>query len=106
MPPPDRSKMAAGFSALLGAAPDASPAPPADPKPPDRPGEAPGRAGSGGARDEGTHARTTTGYRRESGDQVYRVSLFLTKKERRALRNMAEDAEMSLTDFVKAKVGL
>lgn len=127
MSSPDRSKMAAGLSALLGGSPDASapsPRPSRPPKsaskveaatskPPKKQASRPerretpkGAPADQADADGGTHARTSTGYTRESGEQVYRVSLFLTKGERRTLREQAEDAGMSLTDYVKARTGL
>ena len=128
MASPDRSKMAAGLSALLGTPAETTPKPEAATYTPPKKrtsgtGKAAGakvHAGSASKKaaakhpsptppDEGegvSHARTSTGYLRESGEQVFRVSLFLTKAERRALRELAEDAEMSLTDYVKGRVGL
>ena len=81
MPSPDRDKLRAGFSSLLsGDADEPAPAEPETPSPPSAPAS-PARAD-----DEGGHARTSTGYVRESGERVYRVSVMLTKAERRRLR--------------------
>lgn len=56
--------------------------------------------------DGGDHVRTSTGYVKADGEQVHRVSLMLTKGERRALRNRAEDAELSVTDYVRQALDL
>ena len=56
--------------------------------------------------DGGDHVRTSTGYVKADGEQVHRVSLMLTKSERRALRNRAEDAGLSVTDYVRQALGL
>jgi len=101
MPTPDRDKLRAGFSSLLsGDADEPAPAEPETSSPPSAP------ASPTTTDDEGGHARTSTGYVRESGERVYRVSVMLTKAERRRLREMAEDAETTITDLVKRSLGL
>ena len=105
MPSPDRDKLRAGFSSLLSG--DASeptttdrPQTGTEQAPPDltKPDAAPA--------DDGGHVRTSTGYVRESGERVYRVSIMLTKAERRRLREMAEDEHTSITDLVKRALGI
>lgn len=53
------------------------------------------------------YARTSTGYRRDSGDVVRRLSLFLTERERRDLRRLAVDAGAeNVTAYVVEALGL
>ena len=101
MPSPDRDKLRAGFSSLLsGDADEPAPAEPETSSPPLSP------ASAATTTDDGGHVRTSTGYVRESGERVYRVSVMLTKAERRRLREMAEDADTTITDLVKQALGL
>lgn len=106
MPSPDRDKLRAGFSSLLSG--DASEAPPPTDRHQDRTGSAPSNPTKPDAppADDGGHVRTSTGYVRESGERVYRVSIMLTKAERRRLREMAEDEHTSITELVKRALGI
>ena len=52
------------------------------------------------AAEEGEHVRTTTGYARADGEPVHRVSIMLTKAQRRRLRDLAEDEGVSRTGLV------
>ena len=53
------------------------------------------------------YARTSTGYRRESGEVVRRLSLFLTERQRRELRRQAVDAGAeNVTEYVVNALGL
>ena len=120
MPAPDRDKLRAGLSGILSGAPEpiedvAPPVPAAKKTAPvvreagAREAEAPPRGrGGGGAppADEGEHVRTTTGYVRADGDQVHRVSIMLTKRERRRLRDLAEDEGVTITDLVRRALDL
>lgn len=56
--------------------------------------------------DESGHVRTSTGYVREGGERVYRVSIMLTRDERRRLREQADDEGMSITDLVRRALSL
>lgn len=51
------------------------------------------------------YARTSTGYRRGSGETVRRVSLFLTERQRRDLRRLAAGSE-NVTEYVVEALGL
>lgn len=55
---------------------------------------------------ESPHTRTSTGYVREGGERVYRVSIMLTRDERRRLREQADDAGVSITDLVRRALTL
>lgn len=115
MPAPDRDKLRAGLSGILSGGPEpieeATPPPPkakSAKAPPQKP-EARDRKRGGGeepSEEEGEHVRTTTGYVRADGDRVHRVSVMLTKGERRRLREMAEDAGLTVTDLVRQALGL
>lgn len=69
-------------------------------------------AGAGSARtgteqdSESAHVRTSTGYVREGGERVYRVSVMLTRDERRRLREQADDEGVSITDLVRRTLNL
>lgn len=135
MPPPDREKLRAGLSSLLaGDIPVAEPqadamerildAPltvPVERSTAERPpGEAVARAGTAPAQRaaepeaaaqaseaaESAHVRTSTGYVREGGERVYRVSVMLTRDERRHLREQADDEGVSITDLVRRALKL
>ena len=94
MPKPDHDKLNASLAGLLSGAPSAGSEQGTGRKPePARPAET-------------AHARTSTGYVRESGEKVYRVSLMLTKAERRRLREMAEEAETNISALVRDALGL
>ena len=56
--------------------------------------------------EEGEHVRTTTGYVKADGERIHRVSIMLTKGERRRLREMAEDEGVTVTDLVRRALGL
>ena len=61
---------------------------------------APVAADTGAPVGEG-YARTSTGYRRDDGETVRRVSLFLTERQRRDLRRQAVDADAeNVTEYV------
>ena len=65
-----------------------------------------GDAAGGTTADHGTgYARTSTGYRRGSGETVRRVSLFLTERQRRDLRRLAAGSE-NVTEYVVEALGL
>lgn len=106
MPAPNREQLVGALSSLLSG--DTSGQPPASPPPNSEPARAVGNAQAGDAPGSATgeHVRTSTGYVREDGGRVFRVSIMLTKGERRRLRAMAEDADVSVTDYVKRAVGL
>ena len=100
----NRDKLRAGLSGLL-----ATP-------PPSETDEAPAPASAAGSPstarpaaspvEEGEHVRTTTGYVRADGEPVHRVSIMLTKAQRRRLRDLAEDEGVSQTDLVVRVLGL
>lgn len=62
---------------------------------------------AGGDADASGYARTSTGYRRESGDVLRRLSLFLTDGQRRELRRQAVNAGAeNVTEYVVEALGL
>ena len=69
--------------------------------------DATGRAtGNADGLDEGEHRRTSRGYVTKDGTEKVRVSVMLTKAERRWLRNRAEDGGQSVSDYVRAALGI
>lgn len=50
--------------------------------------------------------QTSKGYVTADGTEKVRVSIHLTKPQRRRLRDLAEDAGLSLTDYVVDRLGL
>ena len=119
MPAPDRDKLRAGLSGILSGAPepveDVAPTPAPRPTPPPaaepvEPSRSAPQAKRGGGEavsgDDGDHVRTTTGYVRAGGEQVHRVSIMLTKRERRRLRDLAEDEGVTITDLVRRVLSL
>ena len=122
MPAPDRDKLRAGLSGILSGAPEpvegVAPPPPAPPAEEAEPAaqaakaqkaEAPRRGRGGGeasSTDDGEHVRTTTGYVRADGEQIHRVSIMLTRGERRRLRDLAEDEGVTVSDLVRRALDL
>lgn len=67
----------------------------------------PERKTGGGTAEASGYERTSTGYRRDSGEVVRRLSLFLTEPQRRRLRRQAVDAGVeNVTEYVVAALGL
>ncbi len=100
----------ADLGTALGAliAPPAGPEAPASQKSP-TPNRHPSdsRAGDDGTADAGGYARTSTGYRRGSGETVRRLSLFLTERQRTDLKRKALDAGAeTVTEYVVEALGL
>ena len=119
MPAPDRDKLRAGLSGILSGTPepveDAAPVPAPRPTPPPaaetvEPSRSAPKAkrdgGEAASGEDGDHVRTTTGYVRAGGEQVHRVSIMLTKRERRRLRDLAEDEGVTITDLVRRALSL
>lgn len=50
--------------------------------------------------------QTSKGYVTADGTEKVRVSIHLTKSQRRRLRDLAEDAGLSITDYVVNCLGL
>lgn len=119
MPALDRDKLRAGLSGILSGASqpaEAAPTPPSTPPAKAEPAGAPPQKTKAASRrqsqkesspeEEGEHVRTTTGYVRADGERVHRVSIMLTKAERRQLRDKAEDAGLTVTDLVRRALDL
>ena len=100
----NRDKLRAGLSGLLATPPPSE----ADEArvPPSAAGSHLTAQSSASPLEEGEHVRTTTGYVRADGEPVHRVSIMLTKAQRRRLRELAEDEGVSQTDLVVRALGL
>ena len=101
MATPKRKRSLAGALAQsIQPTPEPEPAPSAGQAAPPQSGSKPE------PEDDGEHRRTSRGYVTKDGTEKVRVSVMLTKAERRWIRDRAEDAGQSVSDYVRAALGI